>query len=190
MPDTDANVQPPDTTDDWLLACRTLEAAGVEYLIVGAFGAGLHFLRTALQIATHDMDLLLPMSWQQIRRGLEALGAAGFTFSVEDELLPPDKIVAQLIAQPGATVRAVRGGESIDLRTELPGHRFDELWKQRREYLVKGVPLRVAPLDAIIQSKYQAGRMKDRLFLEQFREVIAAALTRDAKRRGRAPPST
>jgi hypothetical protein len=187
MTDTKRTEQEPEM-DEWLLACRTLEAAGVPYVIVGAFGAELHFLRTAVQISTHDMDVLLPMSWQQVLSALEALGKAGFTFSVGDEGLIPDDVQAQGIVRNCATVKAERGEHSVDLLTELPGHRFEELWERQSEYVLKGVPVRVAPLDAIIQSKHQAGRMKDRLFLEQFREVIEEAFDREAKRPKPPPP--
>jgi hypothetical protein len=64
--------------DEWLLACRTLDAAGVRYLVLGAFGAELHFLHSARQILTQDMDVLVPRDPDNLLRGLLALKQAGF----------------------------------------------------------------------------------------------------------------
>ncbi len=176
--------------DEWIRACVALMAARVRFLIVGAFGAELHFLHDATQILTHDMDLLLPREPESFQRALEALRAAGFTLRAGDDELLPDAVVIAGILRQAATVTAVRGPETLDLMSQAAGVDFETLWRGRTEFTVRGVTLPVAELAAILRSKKEAGRMKDRLFLEQFREVIESALARDARRQGgRGPPS-
>lgn len=168
--------------DEWILACRTLEAAGVRYVIVGGFGAELHFLHEAGAITTQDMDLLLPLDARQVELALTALCAAGFLLSAGGEPVIPDEVIAQGIVRQRATVRATRGLEAIDVMTQAQELDFEALWAGHQPFVVRGVSVRVAPLHAILRAKHAVGRTKDRLFLEQFREVIAEALEREQKR--------
>ena len=87
--------------DEWILACKALLKADVRFLIVGAFGAELHFLHGALQIVTRDMDLLLPPEHAQVLRRLLPLGDAGFRLEARgEELLPDEGVAAGRAARP------------------------------------------------------------------------------------------
>jgi hypothetical protein len=164
--------------------------ADVRFIIVGAFGAELHFLHGTLQIVTRDMDLLLPRDPAEVLRGLLALRDAGFTLEAGGEDLLPDEVVAAGIVRQSATVRALRGSEWVDLMTWSRDMLFDELWPRRVPFTVRDIQVPVAPLADILRSKQGAYRMKDRLFLEQFKEVISEALERERKRHQKRPPST
>jgi hypothetical protein len=135
--------------------------------------AELHFLHDAVAILTQDMDLLLPRDPEQVLQALQALRSAGFVLQAGGEELIPDPVVAAGIVRQSATVHAVRNGESVDLMSWARGMDFTQLWPKRQAFEVRGVSLPVA----------------DRLFLEQFREVIEAALEREAQREGRAARS-
>jgi hypothetical protein len=174
--------------DQWLLLCRVLGQAGVPFLVVGAFGAEVHLLHDANFILTRDMDLLLPRDRAALARAFTALHHAGFELFAGGEPLVWDEVILEGVIRARATVRATRQRENIDLMLSGVGLEFDELYAQRREFVFLGQPLPVAPLEAILRSKKLANRLKDRLFLEQFREVVEEALERDRKRGGRAAP--
>jgi hypothetical protein len=172
--------------DEWLLACRTLDAAGVRYLVLGAFGAELHFLHAARQILTHDMDILVPPDPGNLLRGLLALRDAGFELRSAGEELLPDEVIAAGIIRQSATIRALRGKDWVDVMTWLRAINFEDLWLRQVSFELAGTPVRTAPLEAILRSKKLAFRTKDRLFLEQFKEVITEALDEERKRDERA----
>lgn len=171
--------------DEWLLLCRALRDAGVPFLVVGAFGAETHFLHDANFILTHDMDLLLPPDRPTLARALAAVQQAGFELSTASEPLIWDDVILDGVIRNGVSIQATRNEQRVDLMLSAPGLEFDELWPQAREFPMRGVALPVAPLEAILRSKKLANRLKDRLFLEQFREVIEEALERDRKRNQR-----
>jgi hypothetical protein len=177
-----------DELDEWLVVCRLLREAGVPFLVVGAFGAEVHFLREARFILTHDIDLLLSRDRAALALALTVLQRAGFELSAGGEPLVWDDVILDGVLRANATVRATRNGEEIDLMLAAIGLDFDDLQPQLREFEFKGQLLPVAPLAAILRSKKLANRIKDRLFLEQFREVIEEALERDRKR-GAGPPA-
>ena len=175
--------------DEWIRACVALQRAGVRFLVVGGFGAELHFLRTAVQIATHDMDLLLPPDADEVLKALLALRDAGFALRGGDEDILPDDVIAAGIVRQAATFKALRNDEWVDVMTWARGLEFEVLWPRRHDFEVRGISVPVAPLEAILRSKQAAYRMKDRLFLEQFKEVITEALERERRRRSE-PPQT
>jgi hypothetical protein len=174
--------------DEWIRACKALLRAEVRFLIVGAFGAELHFLHAANQIRTRDMDLLLPRDAGEVLRALLALREAGFTLQGGGEDLLPDEVIAAGIVRQSATVKALRGDEWVDLMTWARGLDFERIWPERIQYELRGVSVPVAPLSDILRSKKEAFRMKDRLFLEQFKEVIGEALENERKRQEKRPP--
>ena len=173
--------------DEWILACRLLREAEVPYLVVGAFGAALLCFRDVRAILTHDMDLLLSRDRAALARALAALQGAGFELWAGGEPLVWDDVILEGVIRAQATVRATRNEQSVDLMLSGIGLDFAELWPQGQDHPVLGVPLRIAPLEAILRSKKLANRIKDRLFLEQFREVIEEALERDRKYGPRPP---
>lgn len=124
-------------------------------------------------------------SWPAAR---STLRAAGFALQAGGEELLPDEVVAAGIVRQVATVRATRGQESVDLITWLRTLDFEELWRGQRSFTVRGAPVRTAPLEAILRSKQLAFRMKDRMFLEQFKEVITEALELERRRKERGKP--
>jgi hypothetical protein len=171
-----------DEMDQWLLLCRVLGQAGVPFLVVGAFGAEVHLLHDANFILTRDMDLLLPCDRAALARAFTALQQSGFDLFAGGEPLVRDDAILEGVIRAKATVRATRQRENIDLMLGGIGLEFDELYLQRREFVFLGQPLPVAPLEAILRSKRLANRLKDGLFLEQFREVVEEALERDRQR--------
>ena len=174
--------------DEWIRACKALLRAEVRFLIVGAFGAELHFLHETVQILTRDMDLLLPRDPGELLRGLLALRDAGFTLQGGGEELLPDEVIAAGFVRQAATVRAVRGSETVDIMTWSRELDFDQLWPRRVPFTVRDIQVPVAPLADILRSKQAAYRMKDRMFLEQFKEVIGEALEREREREEKRPP--
>ena len=182
-----------DDMDEWIRACKALLGAEARFLVVGGFGVMLHFQRLAVQMATRDIDLLLPREPATMLSALLALRDAGFSLSGGGEPLLPDEVIAAGIVRQSATVKAERNGESVDLMTWARGLDFEDLWPRRHPLEVAGVTVNVAPLEAILRSKKAAYRMKDRLFLEQFKEVIGEALERERRRaaqQGHEPPPT
>src|SRR5688572_7006935 len=75
----------PPTLEDLLLLCRSLNAAGARYLVVGGFAVMHHgFTR-----ATEDIDLLVessPENQAKVKKGLEVLPDKAVLEIAEDDL--------------------------------------------------------------------------------------------------------
>jgi hypothetical protein len=168
--------------DDVIAVCLAFEEAGVPYMVIGAFGIHLHAMRGGVAIPTEDCDVLLPCEARAVAGAIEVLRRLGFELQAGGEpLIDPDDVIIAGILRARVVVRAARGDAQFDLVLDAAALRFEDLWPQHRAYVVEGHEIRVAPLDALIRSKLAAGRTKDLLFLERFRELIEDVQARDRR---------
>lgn len=162
--------------------CCLLGKARVPYVIVGAFGVNLYAERAGLVVSTLDCDFLLPPDAGALARALDALQAHGYDFEAGGEPFLPDPELLQGVVRARANIVARKQGIQIDLALEIAGCDFPSLWKRRRRFKVESAVMCVAPLEDILRSKKLAGRPKDRLFLETYRDALEKLLRSDSRK--------
>ena len=126
-----------------------LSAAGVEYLLVGAFALAAH----GLPRATGDIDIWVRPSPENALRVLKALqefGAPAFNLTIED------LSTLDLVFQIGVAPRR------IDILTSIDGIDFDHAWPNRVSVELEGVTVPVISRADLITNKRASGRPKDR----------------------------
>ena len=92
----------------------------------------------------------------------------GFSLNVGPEPLgdPRDHLLAQRVVDRRGLVRATAaGGLTVDLTLIMSAFDFEQVWSERRRFMMDGVEVPVARLSHIVRSKTATGREKDRLFL-------------------------
>lgn len=170
--------------DPYVEVCRRLEDESVQYLIVGVFGINFYSQQAGQIITTADCDVLLPAEFATLEKALATLWHMGFTLEAGGEPLPElDPSTLKGILRARAVVCAERPDARIDVCTQIAGATFQTLWRSHREFVVEETPIRVGPLQGLVKSKRRADRPKDRLFLEQHKEIIDSLLRRP--KRGR-----
>jgi hypothetical protein len=125
-----------------------LSAAGVDYLIVGAFALAAH----GNPRATGAIDIWIRPDLENAERVLRALrgfGAPLFDLSVDD--LVADDTVFQIGVAP------VR----IDILTGIDGVRFEEAWSRRVLVAIEDLQVPVLGLPDLAANKRASGRPKD-----------------------------
>ncbi len=135
---------------DFAEMLSALNAAGAEFLVVGAHALAAH----GVPRATGDLDIWVRATAENARRVLEALGAFGaplFDLTVDD-LSRPDTVF-----QIG--VAPVR----IDLLTSISGVTFDEAWAARIPVSAAGLTFGVLGRRDLLRNKRATGRAKDLL---------------------------
>ncbi|MEM1210825.1 MAG: nucleotidyltransferase [Planctomycetota bacterium] len=126
----------------------SLNNAGVEYLVVGAFAVGLH----GLARATKDIDLWVRPTAENAERVWQALVDFGAPLNAvnQDDFKLPDTVF-----QIG--VAPVR----IDLLSSVEGLEFDQAWEGRIQTRLLGEPVSVLNREDLLTSKRAAGRDRD-----------------------------
>ncbi len=148
-----------------------LAETAVRYVVVGVGGANFHTLDPAEPFDTGDLDLLLPLDGENLTRAWDACGRLGLQMKGGD----PERVVAERL-----TTRATRPGELVlDLSLEISAFAFDDVWAERRTFLVDGVEIPVARLSQIIRSKAATNREQDRRFLATHAERLRRMLDED-----------
>ena len=130
----------------------------VRYLIVGGYAV----MKYTEPRFTKDLDLWIensPGNAQRLHRALTVFGAPVSGYS------PQDFIRSGMVHQIG--VPPLR----VDLLTSLPGLSFRDAWQRRVVSRVGGDRLLFLSLRDLIWSKRKAGRLQDRLDLQNLEKV-------------------
>lgn len=135
-------------------------AAGVEYLVVGAHALAAH----GIVRATKDLDLRVRPSPDNARRVLRGLAAFGAPLH---DLTEQDLVAPGLIFQIG--VEPVR----IDVITGIDGVEFEEAWHARLSTRFADQPASVLSRRHLIRNKKAAGRLQDLADVEKLEELEA-----------------
>ena len=133
---------------DFVEMLSALSAAGVEYLIVGAYAMAAH----GWPRATGDIDIWVrptPDNAARVMRALGAYGAPLFDLTAAD-LTRPDTVF-QIGIPPGR----------VDILSGVSGIEFAEAWASRITVRLAGVEAPTIGLDALLKNKLAAGRPKD-----------------------------
>lgn len=147
----------------------------MRYVLIGVAGANYHALGGSTSFVTQDRDLFLPPDPANELLAWASCHECGLELWCGDEPLgsPLDSWLAEAVVARGALVRATDGhGLDVDLTLVMAGFEFEAVWPERRTFVVDGIPLSVARLRHIIESKAAAGRDKDRLFLATHEEAL------------------
>jgi len=150
---------------------QALNDRGARYVLVGGLAVVLHgHLR-----ATGDLDLIIDLRSGEVEKTLVALEAVGFRpyapVSVSD-FANQDKRAAW-VREKGMLVFSLRpemGVPVVDLFLEHPVP-FEELWARSAMTTLRGVPIRVASIDDLVQLKRMAGRPEDLADVEALLEI-------------------
>jgi len=145
---------------------KELERRRVRFIIVGLSAAALQ----GVPVVTQDVDL-----WFGKLGGVRMLSAV--------------KAVGGFYVGPTVYTPPVLGGEAVkmyDLVTGMHGlESFDKEYRRAKTLVIRGVRLKVLPLERIIASKRAANRLKDRLVLPVLEDAVTtmAALRRRKARK-------
>lgn len=152
--------------------CRILNEEGVDYVVVGGFASVI----LGSPLPTEDVDVLPERSQANLVRLATALRRMNATIRTADEAMPA-VLDAEFLANMPFVLNLVTDFGILDLTFEPSGPRLGYAeWSAdaSSEEIAEGLVVRVASLDAIIDSKRVADRAKDHRalpYLESLREI-------------------
>ena len=141
---------------------EALNASGIRYLIVGVSAANLQ----GANLSTQDIDIWFE-DVNDPRVG-DAVRAAGGVWVSGSFGMTPPMIGGDLV------------GDRFDVVTHMHGMRhFSEEYRDGVDVVVDDVPLKVLPIERILESKRAAGRNRDLAAIPALQEALVAI--RDGK---------
>ena len=152
---------------------RALNDAGVRYLIAG----GLAVIAHGYTRATQDMDLILDLGEENVRRTMAALTGLNYrpTVPVAMELFADARIRKQWIDEKGMLVfnlfSPAHETVEIDLFVAEPFDFAKAYALAFRDDVVPGVPATFVSLEDLLLLKKQAGRARDLTDIEKLEAV-------------------
>ena len=172
---------------------RSLERAGVRFVLIGLAGANYYARSGATLFVTEDRDLLLPLDPDNALAAWGVCEAMGLELRCGREPLdrPRDRFLAERVVTNRALVRATDGaGLDVDLSLVMAGFDFETVWAERRVFRVGTVDIPVARIGHIIESKRRVGREKDQMFLATHAEAIRELTDSDERFESKRPRSS
>jgi len=152
--------------------CRILHEEKVDYVVVGGFASVI----LGSPLPTEDVDILPERSQENLARLATALRRMNAIIRTADEAVPA-VLDAEFLANMPFMLNLVTDFGILDLTFEPSGplHGYAD-WSAdaSSEEIAEGLVVRVASLDAIIDSKRVADRAKDHRslpYLESLREI-------------------
>ncbi len=145
---------------------RRLDAAGVEFVVIGGIAAIAH---GSPQI-TRDLDIVFATGEANLERLGRALGDLKATLRgvTDDVLFVPD---ARTLRHVRVLTLDTEEGP-LDVMVQPDGSKgYEQLLAGSIEALVGGTAVRVAGLDDLIAMKKAAGRPKDRIYVEELEAI-------------------
>jgi hypothetical protein len=145
-------VTAPALNDDFRDMIAALDAAGAEFVVVGAHALAAH----GIPRATGDIDLFVrpdPANAARVLRALDAFGAP----------IAAHRVTAADFEQPGNVYQVGVPPRRIDLMTSIDGVSFDEAWASRVQVTIGDLEFAVIGRDELLRNKRATGRDKDLL---------------------------
>ena len=146
-----ATIQLPPDFKEFL---KLLNSSKVEYLVVGGYAVNYY----GFPRATADLDIWIAISADNARRLEGVVRQFGFAQAEAATFLQPRKVIRM-------GVPPVR----LEILTSISGVQFADCYRRRLEVELDGVTTPLIDLDDLKRNKLAAGRLKDRLDLEQLR---------------------
>jgi hypothetical protein len=132
-----------------------LNAASVEYVIIGGVAARLH----GSPMVTEDLDICCAMTEQNMTRLLDAIGPLNPVW-FDPRRIPLPRNPSHL-AKFRTMLLLTTAGRFDVLREVEPLGEFPAVVAESELYDLDGMPVRVLSIDALIRAKSVAGRQKD-----------------------------
>lgn len=127
---------------------KSLNAHGVEYLLIGGYAVGYY----GYPRATGDMDIWIAVHPDNADRMVRALKSFGFD--------SPD-VSADIFLQEKSIIRMGRPPIRIEIITKISGVSFEECYSQRVIDTIDGVQVALISLPHLKINKQASGRHKD-----------------------------
>lgn len=158
---------------------QVLGEAQVRFLLIGVGGANYWAHEGGVHFSTKDRDLFVPRDPANLLTAWQVCERAGLQLWSGQEPLdqPRDAWLAERVVSNKALTRVLDEQQlRVDLTLTMAGYEFESVWPARRVFVADGVEVPVAHIRHIVESKNQAGRPKDHLFLatheENLREIM------------------
>jgi predicted nucleotidyltransferase len=151
---------------DFLAILKVLEAHRVEFIVVGGVSAVLQ----GAPIATFDLDVVHSREPANIERLLQALQELEAYYRGQGtRRIEPD---SSHLASPGHQLLLTIHGPLDLLGTIGKGRAYEAIIGAAEEIVVGPIRVRVLGLPALIESKEEAGREKDKAVLSILRRTL------------------
>lgn len=144
---------------------------GVKYVVVGMSGINYYASEAKETFATQDFDIFIKPTIENVRKAISIFRKLDYSLIVNKSTLE-DSSIKKTVRQKSTILASDPYGIAIELILAVSGYTFNEMERDATIFSVQKIPIKVAKLKKLLQSKKLAGRKKDKLFLKRFELLL------------------
>ena len=144
---------------------------GVKYVVVGMSGINYYASEAKETFATQDFDIFIKPTIENVRKAISIFRKLNYSLIVNKSTLE-DSSITKTVRQKNTILATDAYGIAIELILAVSGYTFGEMQSDATVFSVQKIPIKVAKLKKLLQSKKLAGRNKDKLFLKRFELLL------------------
>jgi len=143
----------------------------VKYVVVGMSGINYYASRPQETFATQDFDIFVKPTIGNIEKAIAILKKMNYGLATKKGALE-DFPIREIVRQKNTIIATDPYGIVFELILAISGYTFSQMQKDAIVFNVENIPIKVARLRKLLQSKKAAGREKDKLFLKRFEILL------------------
>ena len=147
---------------------------GVKYVVVGMSGINYYAVDAKGTFATQDFDIFINPTIGNVKKAISIFKELGYSLAVKEGELK-DGAIKKTVAVKKTISATDPYGIMFEILLAVSGYRFDQMEKGAAIFLVERIPVKVAKLRKLLQSKKAAGRPKDKFFLKRYEIFLKGA---------------
>lgn len=163
--------------DPYAEALYSLNRGGVKYVVVGMSGINYYASRARETFATQDFDIFVKPTIGNVKKTISIFQKLNYSLTVNKGAIE-DSSIKKVVRQKNTILATDAYGIAFDLILAVSGYTFSQMQSDAAIFSVNRVPIKVAKLNKLLQSKKIAGRKKDKHFLKRF-ETLLNSISRD-----------
>jgi hypothetical protein len=158
--------------DPYTVVCERFNQQSIRYVVVGMSAINYYAQDSREIFSTQDFDIFIKPTIENVKKAVQALKGINYSLAVGTSEFQ-DRMLKETVRDKRTILAVDPYGISIELILAVSGFVFNEMEKDASIFLVGKTPIKVAKLAKLLESKRQADRKKDRIFLKRFDALLA-----------------
>lgn len=151
---------------------------GVEYVVIGMSGINYYASRAQETFTTQDFDIFVKPTIKNLKKAITVFKKLNYGLIANKSALDNSPI-KKIVRQKNTVLATDPYGITFELILAVSGYTFNQMESDATIFNVGKIPIKVAKLKKLIQSKKMAGRKKDKLFLKRFKILLENKIEKD-----------
>ncbi|MBL7157507.1 MAG: hypothetical protein ISS92_05040 [Candidatus Omnitrophica bacterium] len=140
---------------------------GIKYVVIGMSGINYYASRAQETFTTQDFDIFVKPTIKNVEKAILVFRKLDYSL-IANKSTVNNSSIKKIVRQKNTILATDPYGIVFELILAVSGYTFNQMKEDATIFTVQKIPIKVAKLKKLLQSKKIAGRKKDKFFLERY----------------------